>query len=544
MQRAVERARWPFATTLCAAVIAGCATTPAEVAPTDDAATEDVAAVDGAEGDAVAGGAVGACVEGLASAQFRAEVRPPAFMAPGSRARVSVTFDNCSGAAWRAGEVSLVPAAGVAAAFGVARVALAEDVPDGGRVTIPFEVQAPREPGVYRYAWAVARDGGESFQQRTPEGEVTVQDSSDCTVLGPAARFRGQSPPPAFVGLGEPVRATVTFANCGAETWTREAGFHLASALAGESPWGTARVELPRDVPFGGEVTIPVEGVAPSRQGRYGFAWVMQREGARVGEPTPEVGVTVLPRGDCAGASTPSRFVGQNHPSALDPNQSADVDITFANCSDDVWNSAYRINAASPATDGRWGAGNVAFPLDVGPGFQLTVPFRIRAPGDAGSYPYRWVVTRGGADLAEPSPARDITVRVIDTAGPCQARPVAGNVTSPYGWRVHPITGRWTLHTGIDFGAGTGTHIYACRGGTVVRASWYGGYGNATIIDHGGGMRTLYGHQSRFGVSVGQHVSAGQHIGYVGSTGNSTGAHLHFEVYINGSTVDPARGYL
>ncbi len=133
-------------------------------------------------------------------------------------------------------------------------------------------------------------------------------------------------------------------------------------------------------------------------------------------------------------------------------------------------------------------------------------------------------------------------MRVIDTAGPCQARPVAGNVTSPYGYRVHPITGRWTLHTGIDFGARSGTHIHACRGGTVVRASWYGGYGNAIIVDHGGGMQTLYAHQSAFAVGAGARVAAGQHIGYVGSTGNSTGPHLHFEVYINGRTVDPARG--
>lgn len=540
MQRATQRGQRLHAATLCGFALVGCATVPEETAPAADAAAVDDVVV-----EAGIAPPTGACERGMASAQLRGEVRPPEFMSPGSRARVSVTYDNCSGATWRAGEVGLVPVAGARSPFGVARVELREDVPEGGRVTLDFEVQAPREPGVYPYAWAMARDAAETFQEVTPEGEVTVQDSTDCTVEGPAARFRGQTAPPSFVGLNEPVRGTVTFANCGAETWTREAGFHLASALpGGESPWRTSRVELPRDVPFGGEVTLAIEGTSPGAQGRYRYTWVMQRDGARVGEPTPERTITALPRGDCSGVNTPARFVGQNHPGVLDPNQSADVDITFANCSDDVWTSAYRINAAAPATDGRWGVGNIAFPFDVGPGFQLTVPFRIRAPGNAGGYPYRWAVTRGGSDLAAPSPSREITVRVIDTAGPCQARPVAGVVTSPYGWRVHPITGRWTLHTGIDFGAPSGRHIHACRGGTVVRANWYGGYGNAIIIDHGGGMQTLYGHQSGFAVGHGQRVSAGQHIGYVGSTGNSTGPHLHFEVYINGRTVDPARGYL
>jgi murein DD-endopeptidase MepM/ murein hydrolase activator NlpD len=492
-----------------------------------------------------AGDLGGACAPGQSSAQFRAEVAPPAFMLPGGRARVSVTFDNCSAGPWSAGEFALVPAPGTVGALGVARVALPADVPEGGRVTIPFEVQAPLEGGVYRYAWAIARAGTETLQQYSPAGEVTVQHSADCTVAGPAARFRRQEAPAAFVGVGEPVRGTVTLANCGAETWTREAGFHLASALPdGVSPWRTTRVELPQDVPYGSEVTIAVEGVAPATPGRYPFTWVVAKDAARVGDATPEVRVTALQRGDCAGDGPASRFVAQTAPSVMDPNQGADVDITFANCGDEPWRSEHRINAAAPAADGRWGVGNIALPLDVGPGFRLTVPFHIRAPGDAGNHPYRWVVTRGAVDLAQPSPERTINVRVIDTAGPCQARPVVGNVTSPYGYRVHPITGVWRLHSGIDFGAPWGRPIVACRGGTVVRASWYGGYGNATIIDHGGGMQTLYGHQSAFAVGVGSHVDAGQHIGNVGSTGDSTGPHLHFEVYINGRTVDPANGYL
>lgn len=485
------------------------------------------------------------CVPGMASAQLRGEERPPAFMLPGTRAAVSVTFDNCSGATWRPEEVALVPAHEATHALGVVRVPLPTEVPDGGRVTVRFEVQAPAQAGVYTYAWALARGSAETLQQPTPPGEVTVQDSTDCTRPGPAARFRAQESPAPFIGVGETVRGRMTFANCGADTWRRDDGFALHSALAdGSTPWGTARVELPRDVPFGAEVTFDVEGTAPATQGRYRWAWAVQRRGESLGPPSPEVPVTALRRASCGSTNTPSRFVSQRAPEVLDPGQSAEVDITFDNCGREVWDASHRINAAAPATDGRWGAGNLPLPLEVGPGFRMTVPFRITAPSDAGAYAYRWVVTRAGEDLPEASPLRDVRVRVIDTAGPCQASPVNGRVTSPYGYRVHPITGEWRLHTGIDFGAASGTHIHACRGGTVVRANWYGGYGNAIIVDHGGGMQTLYAHQSAFAVSAGQRVSAGQHIGYVGSTGNSTGPHLHFEVYINGRTVDPARGYL
>jgi murein DD-endopeptidase MepM/ murein hydrolase activator NlpD len=115
--------------------------------------------------------------------------------------------------------------------------------------------------------------------------------------------------------------------------------------------------------------------------------------------------------------------------------------------------------------------------------------------------------------------------------------PVNGPVTSPFGYRW----GR--LHAGIDIGVPEGTPIHAAAAGTVVLASWTGGYGNYTCIDHGGGMATCYAHQSAYAVSVGAQVSQGQVIGYVGNTGHSFGAHLHFEVRINGNPVDPL-GYL
>jgi murein DD-endopeptidase MepM/ murein hydrolase activator NlpD len=115
--------------------------------------------------------------------------------------------------------------------------------------------------------------------------------------------------------------------------------------------------------------------------------------------------------------------------------------------------------------------------------------------------------------------------------------PVNGPVTSPFGYRW----GR--LHAGIDIGVPYGTPIHAAASGRVVIAGWEGGYGNYTCIDHGGGLATCYAHQSSFAVSAGASVSQGQVIGYVGSTGHSFGAHLHFEVRVNGTPVDPL-GYL
>lgn len=111
--------------------------------------------------------------------------------------------------------------------------------------------------------------------------------------------------------------------------------------------------------------------------------------------------------------------------------------------------------------------------------------------------------------------------------------PTNGAFTSPFG----PRWGR--LHAGIDIGAPEGTPIRAALGGKVVLLGWTGGYGNYTCIQHGGGLSTCYAHQSRYGTSMGASVSKGDLIGYVGNTGNSTGAHLHFETRVNGSPVNP-----
>ncbi len=117
--------------------------------------------------------------------------------------------------------------------------------------------------------------------------------------------------------------------------------------------------------------------------------------------------------------------------------------------------------------------------------------------------------------------------------------PCPGPITSDYGYRRHPIFGTWRMHTGIDIGAGYGTSIKAVDGGTVILSGWCGGYGNTVIIDHGKGVSTLYAHASRLYVSKGETVSKGQVVAAVGSTGYSTGPHLHFEFRQNGVPVNP-----
>jgi murein DD-endopeptidase MepM/ murein hydrolase activator NlpD len=119
--------------------------------------------------------------------------------------------------------------------------------------------------------------------------------------------------------------------------------------------------------------------------------------------------------------------------------------------------------------------------------------------------------------------------------------PTVGEITSPFGWRTHPILGYERFHSGMDFGADYGTMVYASDNGRVIYAGWYGGYGNAVIIDHGNGLTTLYGHCSELFVNEGQSVQKGQPISAVGSTGFSTGPHLHFEVRANGEPIDPSQ---
>ncbi|MCG0275289.1 MAG: peptidoglycan DD-metalloendopeptidase family protein [Thermosediminibacteraceae bacterium] len=117
--------------------------------------------------------------------------------------------------------------------------------------------------------------------------------------------------------------------------------------------------------------------------------------------------------------------------------------------------------------------------------------------------------------------------------------PSSRRITSEYGWRIHPVYGSKRFHTGLDIGAQMGADVVAADDGEVIYAGYYGGYGYTVIIDHGGGISTLYAHLSKILVSEGENVKRGQKIALVGSTGISTGPHLHFEVRKNGQHVSP-----
>jgi murein DD-endopeptidase MepM/ murein hydrolase activator NlpD len=117
--------------------------------------------------------------------------------------------------------------------------------------------------------------------------------------------------------------------------------------------------------------------------------------------------------------------------------------------------------------------------------------------------------------------------------------PTSGPIVSGFGYRVHPVYGTTRFHSGVDIDGACGQPIFAGEDGTVLSAGSNGGYGNFTVVDHGDGLATAYAHQSSVGVSSGQSVSRGQQIGLVGTTGLSTGCHLHFEVRVNGEPVDP-----
>ncbi len=146
---------------------------------------------------------------------------------------------------------------------------------------------------------------------------------------------------------------------------------------------------------------------------------------------------------------------------------------------------------------------------------------------------YRFRTDDGAVDFYDPDGE---TGKRFLTRRPLQG---GGRLASRFGWRVHPIFHTRKLHTGVDLASPRGTPIYAAGDGIVERAGWSSGYGNYTMIKHVNGYETGYGHQSKILVKAGDRVRQGQLIGLVGSTGNSTGNHLHFEIRINGNFVDP-----
>ncbi|WP_183614907.1 M23 family metallopeptidase [Novosphingobium hassiacum] len=138
-----------------------------------------------------------------------------------------------------------------------------------------------------------------------------------------------------------------------------------------------------------------------------------------------------------------------------------------------------------------------------------------------------------------PSAKPVIARRAGGVSIPSLAPVSVSHLTSGYGMRTHPVLGGRRAHKGIDLAAATGTPIRASADGVVEKADWFGGYGLFVELDHGGAMETRYGHMSRVAVAEGQQVRKGDIIGYVGTTGRSTGPHLHYEVRVNGEAVNP-----
>jgi murein DD-endopeptidase MepM/ murein hydrolase activator NlpD len=178
--------------------------------------------------------------------------------------------------------------------------------------------------------------------------------------------------------------------------------------------------------------------------------------------------------------------------------------------------------------------------------FDLVIEHRRAETGESetGRLLYAGLERAGGRDLRLMQWTVDGSTQWFEASGVGRTtaglqQPVPGALSSGFGYRVHPILGYRRFHRGLDFRAAYGTPILAATDGRIARAGWGGGYGNVVEIRHGGGLATRYGHMSRISVQPGQSVRQGQVIGYVGSTGLSTGPHLHYEMYRNGQIVDP-----
>ena len=178
--------------------------------------------------------------------------------------------------------------------------------------------------------------------------------------------------------------------------------------------------------------------------------------------------------------------------------------------------------------------------------FDIVIEHRRAETGESetGRLLYAGLERAGGRDLRLMQWTVDGTTQWFEASGVGRTssglqQPVPGALSSGFGYRMHPILGYRRFHRGIDFRAAHGTPILAATDGRIARAGWGGGYGNVVEIRHNGGLATRYGHMSRISVSPGQTVRQGQVIGYVGSTGLSTGPHLHYEMFRNGQLVDP-----
>lgn len=179
--------------------------------------------------------------------------------------------------------------------------------------------------------------------------------------------------------------------------------------------------------------------------------------------------------------------------------------------------------------------------------FDIVVDYRRAETGESetGKLLYAGLIRGGKAKLSMLEWQKDGRSQWFEASGVGEqrggmARPSNGRVTSTFGMRRHPILGYRRMHSGMDFGGGYGSPIYAVTDGVVTIAGRHGGFGNYVKLSHGNGLGTGYGHMSRIAVRPGQRVTRGQVIGYIGSTGLSTGPHLHYELYRNGHAVNPA----
>ncbi len=137
--------------------------------------------------------------------------------------------------------------------------------------------------------------------------------------------------------------------------------------------------------------------------------------------------------------------------------------------------------------------------------------------------------------------AEDVSAQKLQFSRIPKEWPCEGVLTSNFRYRINPVTGKRAFHAGIDIGAPLYTKIYAPNDGTVVFSGWRGGYGNIVILDHGQGVTTRYAHASKLLVKVGQQVKKGDKIALMGSTGQSTGSHLHYEIRVDGVAIDPLK---
>lgn len=290
--------------------------------------------------------------------------------------------------------------------------------------------------------------------------------------------------------------------------------------------------------------TLPLSDIAPGTR----FSITL---GARSSpsDPRPLAAITFRPRFDLALAINRrgGGFALSRQPIAVDVTPLRIQGLVGAS----LYRSARAAGAPPSALQDYLRAIDQAVPFDeLSPtdSFDFVVAYKhaIDGEGEAGDLLYAGVLRAGRprAQLLRWGPdGRFTSLNELTGSGQADTglfgAPVAGRLTSGFGLRRHPILGYVRMHSGVDYGAAWGSPIYAVTDGRVQFAGWHGGHGNYVRLDHGGGIATGYGHMSRIAVTPGMLVRRGQIIGYVGSTGLSTGAHLHYEVYRGGQTVNP-----